>query len=136
MIPNIVRKPEQIKLIMECRQSGLSDYQWCKTKDINPGTFYNWVSKLRKSGYTFPESKSKSTGIPVKQEVVKLNLIGHEMPTPVMVEQNASHLPLSATANAAVEIQHGSITLRIFNGADISVVQSTLQCIGGMSDAW
>ena len=107
MTPNIVRKSEQIKLIMECRQSGLSDYQWCKTNRI-----------------------------PVKQEVVKLNLIGHKMPTPVMVEQNASHLPLSATANVAVEIQHGSITLRIFNGADISVVQSTLQCIGGMSDAW
>ena len=75
MNPNIVRKPEQIRLIMECRQSGLSDYQWCKTKNINPGTFYNWVSKLRKSGYTFPESKSKSTGIPAKQEVVKLDLI-------------------------------------------------------------
>ena len=136
MTPNIVRKPEQIKLIMECRQSGLSDYQWCKTKDINPGTFYNWVSKLRKSGYTFPESNSKSIGIPTRQEVVKLNLIEHEAPTPVMVEQNVSHLPLTATANVAAEIQHGSITLRFFNGADISVVQSTLQCIGGMPHAW
>ena len=136
MTPNIVRKPEQIKLIMECRQSGLSDYQWCKTKDINPGTFYNWVSKLRKSGYTFPESKSKSTGIPARQEVVKLNLIEHGMPAPVMVEQNVNCLPLSAVPNVAAEIQHGSITLRIFNGADISVVQSTLQYIGGMSDAW
>ena len=136
MTPNIVRKPEQIKLIMECRQSGLSDYQWCKTKDINPGTFYNWVSKLRKSGYTFPESKSKSTGIPARQEVVKLNLIEHGMPAPVMVEQNVNCLPLSAVPNVAAEIQHGSITLRIFNGADISVVQSTLQCIGGMSNAW
>ena len=136
MTHNIVRKPEQLKLIMECRQSGLSDYQWCKAKDINPGTFYNWVSKLRKSGYTFPESKSKSTGIPAMQEVVKLNLIEHEMPTPVMAGQNVSHLPLSATSNVAAEIQHGNITLRLFNGADISVVQSTLQCIGGMSDAW
>ena len=136
MTPNIVRKPEQIKLIMECRQSGLSDYQWCKTKDINPGTFYNWVSKLRKSGYTIPESKGKSTGIPIKQEVVKLNLMEHGMPTPVMVEQNVNCLPLSAVPNVAAELQHGSITLRIFNGADISVVQSTLQCIGGMSNAW
>ena len=136
MTPNIVRKPEQIKLIMECRQSGLSDYQWCKTKDINPGTFYNWVSKLRKSGYTFPESKSRSTSIPARQEVVKLNLIEHEMAASAMVEQNVSHLPLSATSNVAAEIQHGSITLRLFNGADISVVQSALQCIGGMSDAW
>ena len=31
---------------MECRRSGLSDYQWCEQHDIHPGTFYNWVSKL------------------------------------------------------------------------------------------
>lgn len=58
MNPTFVRRPEQIRLIMECRQSGLSDYQWCQNQGINPGTFYNWVSKLRKSGYTFPESGS------------------------------------------------------------------------------
>ena len=46
MQKRIVRKDEQIRLIMECRQSGLSDYQWCQRQDINVGTFYNWVSKL------------------------------------------------------------------------------------------
>ena len=39
---------EQYRLIMECRKSGLSDYQWCLNNDINPGTFYNWVKRLRK----------------------------------------------------------------------------------------
>ena len=29
---------------MECRKSGLSDYQWCKQKGIKPGTFYNWYN--------------------------------------------------------------------------------------------
>ena len=43
-----VCKEDQIKLIMECRQSGLSDYQWCEQNGIHPGTFYNWVSKLKK----------------------------------------------------------------------------------------
>lgn len=65
MNPNGVRKPEQIKLIMECRQSELSDYQWCQKQDINPGTFYNWVSKLRKAGYTIPDSESKVSRVPV-----------------------------------------------------------------------
>lgn len=45
---------EQFKLIMECRQSGLSDYQWCQANDINPGTFYNWISRLRKRGMVIP----------------------------------------------------------------------------------
>ena len=59
-----VCKDDQIKLIMECRQSGLSDYQWCEKNGIHPGNFYNWVSKLRKSGYTFPEPASKSNALP------------------------------------------------------------------------
>lgn len=54
-----VCKDDQIQLIMECRQSGLSDYQWCKQNGIHPGNFYNWVSKLRKQGYSFPDSQSK-----------------------------------------------------------------------------
>lgn len=41
-----VCKDDQIRLIMECRQSGLSDYQWCKQNDIHPGNFYNGVSRL------------------------------------------------------------------------------------------
>ena len=39
---------EQYDMIMECRQSGLSDHQWCLEHDINPGTFYNWVRRFRK----------------------------------------------------------------------------------------
>lgn len=46
---------EQYQLIMECRNSGLSDYQWCTEHDINPGTFYNWVKRLRKKAcYDIP----------------------------------------------------------------------------------
>ena len=40
---------EQYRLIMECRKSGLSDHRWCLNNDINPGTFYNWVKRLRKN---------------------------------------------------------------------------------------
>ena len=55
MMSKRIFKEEQICLIMECRQSGLTDYQWCEQNGIHPGNFYNWVSKLRKQGYTFPE---------------------------------------------------------------------------------
>ena len=64
-----VCKEDQIRLIMECRQSGLSDFQWCEQNGVYPGNFYNWVSKLRKSGYTFPESAAKSNATPNRQEV-------------------------------------------------------------------
>ena len=38
----------QYQLIIECRSSDLTDFQWCKEHGIHPGTFYNWVSRLRK----------------------------------------------------------------------------------------
>lgn len=70
-----VCKDDQIRLIMECRQSGLSDYQWCKQNGIHLGNFYNGVSKLRKRWYSFPDSEAKSNAVPNIQEVVKIDLI-------------------------------------------------------------
>lgn len=131
-----VRKNEQIKLIMECRKSGLSDYQWCKTQGIHPGTFYNWVSKLRKKGYSFSESESKNPGAEVKQEVVKVDLLEHEVPTSTRMEQNVSFLAEQTPPCIAAEVQLGAMTLRLFNGADPMVIQDTLKCIGGISHAW
>ena len=130
-----VRKDEQIKLIMECRQSGLSDYQWCRQQDINPGTFYNWVSKLRKSGYTFPDSQSKSVGTAVVQEVVKLDVVEQEVSSHV-IEQNACPLPLSRNTDVAAELIVGNVTLRLFNGADQQLVQSAMKYLGGVGRAW
>ena len=62
-------KDNQIRLIMECRQSGLSDYRWCKQNGIHLGYFYNWVSKLRKCGYSFPNSEAKSNAIRRRAEL-------------------------------------------------------------------
>ncbi len=42
-----VCKDEQIRLIMEFRQSGLSDYQWCKQNGVYPGNFYDWVNYVK-----------------------------------------------------------------------------------------
>lgn len=66
---------EQYRLIMECRKSGLSDHQWCLNNDINPGTFYNWVKRLRKNGYgDIPEKNQLSTYEHSHQEVIKIEM--------------------------------------------------------------
>ena len=39
---------EQYRLVMDCRQSGLSDARWCEEHGIQASTFYNWVTRLRK----------------------------------------------------------------------------------------
>ena len=40
---------EQIRLINECRQSGMTDADWCRENDIAVSSFYNWVSRCRKA---------------------------------------------------------------------------------------
>lgn len=74
---------EQYQLIMECRSSGLSDYQWCTEHNINPGTFYNWVKRLRKKAcYDIPSATGRGDYKPaLKPDVVKLEVIpDHQNP--------------------------------------------------------
>ena len=65
---------EQYDMIMECRQSGLSDHQWCLEHDINPGTFYNWVRRFRKQACEFPAPAGKDRFQAIHQEVVKMEI--------------------------------------------------------------
>ena len=136
MNANSIRKPDQIRLITECRQSGLSDYQWCREQGIKPGTFYNWISRLRKAGYTIPDSESQIRAVPVRQEVVRLDLIERETVSPAIAEQNTSIPTTVSNTPIAAEIECGNIKIRFFNGADSFVIQNTLKYIGGMPHAW
>ena len=130
-----VCKDDQIRLIMECRKSGLSDYQWCKQNGIHPGNFYNWVSKLRKRGYTFPDSETRLNAVPNIQEVVKVDLI-QPQDSSLKVKHNVSLIEQTDPPTVAAELLVGGVTLRFFNGADEKLIQSTLQCLGGMNHAW
>ena len=130
-----VCKDDQIRLIMECRQSGLSDYQWCKQNGIHPGNFYNWVSKLRKRGYSFPDSEAKSNAVPTIQEVVKIDLI-QPQDSSLKVDHNVSLVEQTDSSTVAAELLVGGVTLRLFNGADEKLIQSTLRCLGGMNHDW
>ena len=117
-----INRDEQVKLIMECRRSGLSDYQWCEANGVLPGTFYNWISRLRKEGYAVP-AVQEVVKLPVSNSANPANAIGFE-------EQNTSNLSLPG-CQAAVEIELGKTIIRLYNGADPRVVQTVLQLMGG-----
>lgn len=100
---------EQYRLIMECRKSGLSDHQWCLNNDINPGTFYNWVKRLRKNGCgDIPEKNQMSTYEHSHQEVVKIEMNSISVPT--VMNKN--------TDIAVMELMIGNMNLRISNETD------------------
>lgn len=88
---------EQYRLIMECRQSGLTDHQWCVEHDIKPGTFYNWVKRLRqKDCVDLPASTGRNYRALESQEVVKVEF--HDT-DPIPYEQPLNVVPVSTEKN-------------------------------------
>ena len=64
-----VSKSEQFQLILECRQSGLTDVQWCRENNIKPSTFYNWVSRMR-DGKPQDNSAAKTENVEATMEII------------------------------------------------------------------
>ncbi len=111
---------EQLCLVMECRSSGLSDYQWCQMNGINSGTFYNWVSRLRKRGAAVPHCPNKTEKLAVvkQQSVVKMDLVPEPETFSLLVEQNAC-IPDSIDRFRNLLLGHPkTMRLRYFVGAE------------------
>ena len=88
---------EQYRLIMECRQSGLTDHQWCVEHDIKPGTFYDWVKRLRQKGCVdLPASTGRTYRAPESQEVVRVEF--HDT-DPIPYEQPLNVIPAATERN-------------------------------------
>ncbi|NSG14261.1 transposase [Blautia producta] len=121
---------EQYRLIMECRQSGLTDHQWCVEHDIKPGTFYNWVKRLRQKGcMDLPASTGRSHSAPESQEVVRVDF--HDTDTP-SYEQPLNMIPASTERNnisvaELMRLSVGSFLLTIPNGTDPKLLAQTLR---------
>ena len=121
---------EQYRLIMECRQSGLTDHQWCVEHDIKPGTFYNWVKRLRRKGcMDLPASTGRSHSAPESQEVVRVDF--HDTDTP-SYEQPLNMIPASTERNnisvaEPMRLSVGSFLLTIPNGTDPQLLAQTLR---------
>jgi transposase-like protein len=128
---------EQYKLIMECRSSGMTDYQWCIEHDIKPGTFYNWVKRLRKKAcYDVPPATGRGRYVAsAKQEVVKLELIDDCAPIELApVCNRETYLVDNSTASdSAIEISIGSAVIKISNAVDPVLLAQVIKSVGGAS---
>ncbi len=120
---------EQYRLITECRASGLTDYQWCLEHGIKPGTFYNWVKRLRKAGIrAIPDATRfrKCSG----QEVVKVEIA----PPVSRIPDKTSDIitePVALRASV-IEVAMNGAVIRIPNGTDQTILQCVLRTLGEM----
>ena len=104
-----VTMAEQIKLINECRQSSMTDADWCRENDIAVSTFYNWVSLCRKiaadripaANYGHLEVSSP------KQDVVPIDIVPDHIPEQHTASQMLnSHLDSSHTIEVSMKGYH------------------------------
>lgn len=117
---------EQYQLILECRSSGLSDYQWCTEHGINPGTFYNWVKRLRKTArYDIPPAASRGNyATSEKQDVVKLEILPNHPEQTLDPGDYHGIVPV-------MEIACGAAVVRITNDIAPQLLSQILCAVGG-----
>ena len=119
---------EQIRLINECRQSGMTDADWCRENDIAVSTFYNWVSRCRKAAADqIPAPNYGHSPSPrSKQDVVSIDIVSDQLPEQHIASQmHQTNLDNSHT----IEVSMNDVTIRISNDADPVLLARTLRLI-------
>ena len=131
---------QRLKMIMDCRKSGLTDCQWCKQNGIPAGTFYGWVKNFKKKGVSIPTSTGRSTA-PVKQEVVKVDILEadpYEVIEPVKSNSLGSIITSDNTSypvsdGSVIELSIYGATLKFTDSINPAVLGKTLHLIKELS---
>lgn len=121
-------REQRIKLISECRSSGLSDQQWCINHGINPGTFYNWVKRLRQEGCnSIPERTCASDYAPApKQDVVE---VSHDSFSEVSCINSTSFV--SGKNDSVLNLSFGDINLKVSNDVNPELLVLAIRALRG-----
>jgi len=108
-------KRNWMKIITTCRESGLSDRQWCIENGVPTSTFYYHVNKLRKIACNLPAAAGRNT-LPVTQDVVQLHITEDESQTPPDIQP-------------AITLQVRGISIDISNHANPDIITATIQSL-------
>ena len=129
---------EQLCLITECHQSGLTDYEWCQQHNIKVSTFYAWVHKLKQRGEidipaVIPTVVRKE---PEKPDIVKIKIEGERRITaaqkPALTpESPAETLPSMQTQPGypVMEVIIGDVHLRVTNDVNPALLAETIRLL-------
>ena len=119
---------EQIRLINECRQSGMTDADWCRENDIAVSTFYNWVSRCRK--VAADQIPAPSYGhceiLRSKQDVVPIDIVSAHLPE----QHTASQMHQTNLDNShTIEVSMNDVIILISNDANPALLTRILRLI-------
>ena len=114
---HIMRSKEEWKeLIIQCKSSGLSDYQWCRQNNVSLTSYYRNLKKLRNE-INFSDVTPNNTSMPEIHEVVPLE---------IQEETLQRELNNSDVLLPAARISIGTIEIELFNHTEPSVLKQLL----------
>ena len=107
---------EWMKLVTECRQSGLTDAAWCTEHWISPSSFYNAVTRLRKRACQIPDPVGKANTLDFtfhKQDVVQIAIEPETSPAELFQDERNSSMYLDNSHT--IEIEAKGLLIRMNN---------------------
>lgn len=107
---------EWMDLVIQCRQSGLTDAAWCNKYGISPSCFYNAVIRLRKRACQIPEPVGKATTLDLtsrKQDVVQIAIEPELSPSEMIPDNGTTSMYLNNSHT--IEIEAKGLLIRMNN---------------------
>ncbi len=117
------------QIILEARNSGLSDYEYCCINTIPPSTFYRAIKRLRRLSCEIPAGEV--TKDRQKQEVVPIHLSNLPITKPDQI-QPVSRVVCDSKSDhfeTTMRITIGGSTLELSNNADPMLIGSVLRML-------
>lgn len=120
---------EWIKIITDCRTSGLSDIAWCREHNIRTSTFYANVRRLTEKACQLPVNP-RSSGREY-HEIVPLRIQDEPLEQIIRQEDVISQSSLASTdvSDVAVRMSFRDISLEFTNHAQKSTILNVIAAL-------
>ena len=121
---------EWMELVIQCRQSGLTDAAWCNEHGISPSCFYNAVTRLRKKACQIPESANKASTLDLtshKQDVVQIAIEPEHSPAELLPHTGNSSMYLDNPHT--IEIEARGLMIRMSNTVHPSLLKILMDAL-------
>ena len=121
---------EWMELVIECRQSGLTDAAWCNEHGISPSCFYNAVTRLRKKACQIPDPAPKASTLDLtshKQDVVQIAIEPDSSPAELISNKANSSMYLDNSHTIEIEVR--GLIIRMNNTVHPSLLKILMDAL-------
>lgn len=117
------------QIILEARNSGMSDFEYCRINSIPPSTFYRAIKRLRKLSCEIPAGAV--TQDRPQQEIVPINLSDLPLTRPDQMPPVSGIVcdSVSGHLETTMRITIGGSTLELSNNADPRLIGSVIRML-------